>query len=371
VTARGLGRSAPLEADMAVVGAGLPALAAAVELSRRQARVVLIGSDPPGPAARGLGLALLGPGRPYARVAAALGRDEARLVWAAGCESHLRLRDFLESAGRECGYAARGSFLLALDRAQAAELAESEDMLRDDGFPGEFLDHYMLETRFDVSGFPGAYWAAEDAELDAPLLLEALGERARSAGVAFVPGAVRAFVAEAGFVVVETEDAAVRAGAGVVATDGAAGGLLPELQGPLAPAAPGRMRAPVLGTASLPSAARTADGRLAWRFCEAAILLSGTGAAEKPREDQLLAFAQRLPVEVASARRWDETGEVTADGLPLVGRLAGRPVAVACGFGALSAGLAFAASRWVADALLTGTDPTPGALRATRAPASV
>jgi glycine/D-amino acid oxidase-like deaminating enzyme len=372
VTARGLGRRrAPLEADVAVVGAGLPALAAALELSRRQARVVSIGSDPPGQAVRALGLALLGPGRPYARVAAALGRDEARLVWAAGCESHLRLRDFLEAAGRDCGYAARGSFLLALDRAQAAELAESEDMLRDDGFPGEFLDHYMLETRFDLSGFPGAYWAAEDAEIDGQLLLEALGQRARAAGVAFVPGAVRAFVAEAGFVVAETEDGAVRAGVGVVATDGAAAGLLPELQGRLGPAAAGRLHAPVLAGASLPSAARTADGRLAWRLREAAILLSGTGAAEEPREDRLLALAQRLPVEAASARRWDETGEVTADGLPLVGRLPGRPVAVACGFGALSAGLAFAASRWVADALLTGTDPTPGALRAARTPASV
>jgi hypothetical protein len=41
---------------------------------------------------------------------------------------------------------------------------------------------------------------------------------------------------------------------------------------------------------------------------------------------------------------------------------------VACGFGRLSPGLAFAAARWVADALLRGTDPTPDALRATRAP---
>jgi glycine/D-amino acid oxidase-like deaminating enzyme len=54
-----------------------------------------------------------------------------------------------------------------------------------------------------------------------------------------------------------------------------------------------------------------------------------------------------------------------------VGGLPGRPLAVACGFGALSPGFAFAAARWVADALLGGTDPTPEPLRATRAPASV
>ena len=59
---------------------------------------------------------------------------------------------------------------------------------------------------------------------------------------------------------------------------------------------------------------------------------------------------------------------MSADGLPLVGRLPGRPLAVACGFGALCPGLAFAAARWVADALLTGADPTPEPLRATRPP---
>jgi len=334
-------------------------------------RVAVIGAEPTARAARGIGLALLGPARPYARVAAAVGRAEARLVWAAGCENHLRLRDFLQSAGRDCGYAPHGSFLLANDRAQAAELAESEDMLRDDGFPGEFLDHYMLETRFDVSGFPGAYWAAEDAGIDAQLLLETIDGRARAAGVTFVPDAVRALAAEAGSVSVETENGAVRAGAAVVATDGAAASLVPELRPFLRPAAPGRLRATVLGGARLPSAARTADGRFAWRSRESAMLLSETGPAGPDPEDLLLGFAQRVPLDLASALRWEETAEVTTDGLPLVGRLPGRPLAVACGFGALSAGLAFAASRWVADALVTGSDPTPEALRATRRPASV
>ena len=369
MTAAGLGRvGPPLEVDVAVAGAGLPALAAALELSRRRVRVALIGTGPPRQA-RGLGLALLGPGRPYGRIAAALGRDEARLVWAAGCENHLRLRDFLDSVGRDCGYAPRGSFLLALDRAEAAELAESEDMLRDDGFPGEFLDHYMLETRFDLWGFPGAYWAAEDAEVDGQMLLEALDDRVRAAGVALVRGPVRALEAEGGSVAVEAEDADVRAGAAIVATDGVACGIVPELRPLLRPAAPGRLRATVLDGARLPSAVRTVNGRFAWRCSGGAMLLSATGTEHERPEDQLLGFAQRVPLEVASALRWDETTEVTADRLPLVGPLPGRPLAVACGFGALPLGLAFAASRWVADALLGRSDPTPAALRAARAPA--
>jgi glycine/D-amino acid oxidase-like deaminating enzyme len=304
-------------------------------------------------------------------VARALGRSEARLVWAAGCENHLRLRALVDEARRECGYAPRGSFLLATDRAEAAELAESEDMLRDDGFPGEFLDHYMLETRFDLSGFPGAYWTAADAEVDAALLLASLGDRALAAGIAFEPGPVRAVFAETSLVSVETDDGVVRAGAGLVATDGTAGDLLPELRPLLQPAAPARLRTAPLAGAVLPTAVRTADGRIAWQGREDAILLSCVGPSGDPSGDALLAFATRIPVELASARRWDEVGEVSADGLPIVGRLPGRPLAVACGFGALAAGFAFAAARWVADALLTGADPTPGPLRAMRSPASV
>jgi glycine/D-amino acid oxidase-like deaminating enzyme len=356
---------------VAVVGAGVPALAAALELSVRGAEVVVLGSAPAGERSRGLGLALLGPGRPYVRVAHALGRSQARLVWAAGCENHLRLRALLDEGRRGCGYAPRGSFLLAASRLEAGELAESEDMLRDDGFPGEFLDHYMLETCFDLSGFPGGYWAAEDAEIDAALLLGSLGERALAAGIAFEPGPVRALVADATGVSVETEGGAVRAGAGLVATDGPAGDLLPELRPLLQPAAAGRLRGTPLPGAVLPTAVRTADGCFAWQGGESAILLAGTGPAGDRPGDALRAFAARIPVDLATARRWDEAGEAPADGLPLVGRLPGRPLAVACGFGALSLGFAFAAARWVGDALLLGTDPTPEPLRATRTPTSV
>jgi glycine/D-amino acid oxidase-like deaminating enzyme len=356
--------------DVAVAGAGVPALAAALELSRRGSRVALAAADPPGQRARGLGLALLGCGRPYVRVAGALGRSEARLVWAAGCESHLRLRALLDEAGG-CGYAPRGSFLLALDRVEAAELAESEDMLRDDGFPGEFLDHYMLETRFDVSGFPGAYWAAEDAELDEQALREALEARARAAGVAFLEGPVRSVDLAGGAVLVEAEEASARAATAVVATDGGASGLVPELR-PLLGAAPAAgVRAPLAAEARVPSAARTADGRIAWRCIDGAMLLRESGPAREGFGERLLAFARRMPVDAAVPHRWEDAGEVTVDGLPLVGRLPGRPLAVACGFGAFSPGLAFAAARWVADALLKGTDPTPAALRPTRAPVAV
>jgi glycine/D-amino acid oxidase-like deaminating enzyme len=359
--------------DVTVVGSGLPAQVVALELARRRCRVTVIepaeaigGTNEP-PA--GLGLVALGPGRPYEHVVGALGRDQARGVWSAGRENLERLRAFLEEARRDCGYQARGSFLLGADRKEAASLANSEDMLRDDGFAGEFLDHYMLETHFDVSGFAGAYWAADDAELDGAALVAAVNTAARTAGVVFHPVPVRGLDVARSGAVVETDEGPFRAAFAVVATDAVASGLRPELCRGLRPADSARLQFVPEARASLPTAARTADGRLAWQRQAAGITLAATGEAEAPAgEDpggaaRLEAMAARLHATPGSERGWVETTEVSADGLPIVGAVGGQPLAVACGFGPLAASLVFAAGRWVADAMLLGRDPTPEPFR--------
>jgi glycine/D-amino acid oxidase-like deaminating enzyme len=363
------------ETDVVVVGSGLPPLVTAVELAKRGARVTVVRQE--GDAPSPLGLMLLGPGRPYTSVAREISRPAAQIVWAAGCENHLRVKAFVEQAGRPCGFEALGSFLLACDRRQAEELEESEDLLRDDGFPGEFLDHYMLQTRFDISGFPAAYWAAGDAEVDAGALADALVDAARTAGVVFLADPVRSLQPETSSVRVELASKAVRGAAAVVATDGPATVLVPELA-PLVASAPlARVELPPLEGAKLPSAVRTADGRIAWQASGGRYRLAETGPRPSGEGHPLRDFATRLPLAVAPTHRGpatpppevaEEHGEISRDGLPVVGLLPGRPLAVACGFGRLSHGLAFAAARWVGDALLRGTDPTPDALRATRAP---
>jgi len=355
------------EADVAVVGAGLPALLTALELARRGASVVRVGE--PDRAARGLGLALLGPGRPYRTIARAIGRSAAQLVWAAGCENQLRLRAFVEAAARDVGYRAAGSFLLARTRAEAEALEESEDMLRDDGFPGEFLDHYMLETRFDLPGFRGGYWAAGDAEVDAVRLGEALQQAARDAGVVFRDGPVSAVRTEPGGVRLDLEQGSLRVAAAVVACDVSAAELVPEVAPLVARGASARLSLSLLAGAALPSAARTADGQLAWHANGDGFLMAETAPVAAFDSARLLRdLATRLPFDLASATSGEEAAELSLDGLPVVGQLGRRPLAVACGFSGLAPGFAFAAARWLADALLRGTDPTPDALRPTRTP---
>jgi gamma-glutamylputrescine oxidase len=361
-----LRRSRKHDVEIAVVGSGLSALLTAAEFGRRSRGVALLGlrREEMSP---GLGLVALGPGRPYETVARALGRDEARAVWAAGRENVVRLHEFLNQAGQDCGYEARGSFLLATSREEAEAMASSEDLLRDDEFPGEFLDHYMLETHFDVSGFAGAYWAVDGGDLDPTRLAATAVAAAHELGVLLRPLPVRGLEASRSGVMVHTEGGVVRASVAVLATDAAATGLWSDPSPGLVPSAPARLRLTVEEGALLPATARTADGRFAWQIGEHALTLASTGPAVTHGTEEgpggLEAFAGRLPVR--PIHRWAEAGEIASDALPVIGPIGGS-LAVVCGLGPSAASFAFAAARWIADALLTGRDPTPRCLRAGR-----
>jgi glycine/D-amino acid oxidase-like deaminating enzyme len=356
------------EADVAVVGAGAPALLSALELRSRGASVILLADAAAGAPPQGLGLALLGPGRPYRSVANAIGRAAAQLVWGAGCENQLRLKAFAEAANG-IGYRAGGSFLVAETRAQAEALAESEDMLRDDGFPGEFLDHYMLETSFDVTGFRAAYWAAADAELDPAALHDSVARAADAAGVVRRAGKVRAVRDEPRGVRVELEDGLLLVTAVVVASDGQTGELVPEVAPLLRLTDARRLALAQRAGSALPAALRTADGRLACQVRDSRAVVAETREPGLPSADEsLTGLVSRLPLDPASAEEARERTEISLDGFPVVGRLGARPLAVACGFSGLAPGFAFAAARFVTDALLRGADPTPEALRPTRRP---
>jgi glycine/D-amino acid oxidase-like deaminating enzyme len=350
-----------------VVGSGLASAAVALELAHRGRRVVVLGGANEEGATHDLGLVACGPACPYARAVRLVGREGAISLWSAGRENHARIRALVQPTRRDLGYRARGGFLLAQDRAEAESLAESEDLLRDDGFPGEFLDHYMLETRFDVSGFAAAYWAAEDAEVDAALLLRAAAAAAREAGASWSPGSVHEIEIGRSGVRAHTPAGPVRAERAVVASEGLVSAILPEMSQRLrVVAVDGRRFKPVRG-ATLPFGARTANGRFAWQEDAGGVTLVSTGAVADPglgpTLDDLLA---RLHAAPATERSWSEPGERTPDGRPLVGLWPDGPLAVVCGLGPWAASLAFAAARWIADAFTTGVDPTPAPLQAAR-----
>ena len=234
-------------ADVVVLGAGLTGCLAAWELARRGRRPVVLEAATVGSGASALDLGHVptGPRLLYVEAMRRWGRDAAREAWQIQRENHDRLRELLATLGDECGYEPSGGFLVAEDRAEAEALAESEDALREDGFSGEFFDHYMLESRFGVHGFAGAYWCAEDAQLDPRRLVAALAAAAEREGATIREGsAVLAVEPSAAGVAAATEGGRVEAGAAFVALEAATPGLVPFLKGRVTPLPAQWMEAP-------------------------------------------------------------------------------------------------------------------------------
>ncbi|MGP1345842.1 MAG: NAD(P)/FAD-dependent oxidoreductase [Phycisphaerales bacterium] len=144
-----------VEADLAIVGAGIAGLSGALEASRLGQRVVVLerGAGPgAGASGRNAGFLMRGAADNYARAVRELGRERARELWRFTEQNLADLRS--EGLERVPGYAARGSCLLALEADEGEELRESLALLRADGFAGEDL-RVGAEAGDDVARAPG------------------------------------------------------------------------------------------------------------------------------------------------------------------------------------------------------------------------
>jgi hypothetical protein len=167
----------------------------------------------------------------------------------------------------------------------------------------------------------------------------------------------------------DLEQGSLRVAAAVVACRRLAAELVPEVAPLVARGASARLSLSLLAGAALPSAARTADGQLAWHANGDSFLMARRRPSPPSTRRGSSGTSRRASRSTSpSATSGEEAAELSLDGLPVVGQLGRRPLAVACGFSGLAPGFAFAAARWLADALLRGNDPTPDALRPTRAP---
>jgi gamma-glutamylputrescine oxidase len=360
-------------ADVVVLGAGLTGCLAAWELARRGHRPLVLeaGRVGGGASAHDLGHIPTGPRLLYVNAMRRWGRDAAREAWQIQRENHDRLRELLATLGDDCGYQQRGGFLLAEDRAEAQALAESEDALREDGFAGEFLDHYMLESRFNVGGFAGAYWCAEDAELDAQRLVAAVAAAAEREGATIREGSpVQALESAGAGVTVATDVGRVEASAAFVALEAASPGLVPFLKGRVSPLPAQWLDAGKEAAASLPSPARTCGGEVAWRATNGAVRVvryggTVTGRPVDERLDDFVA-AHFAPARVRPGSRGTVLAGKSGDGFPFVGRVPGLNGVVACGYGTFGLGWAVLAVHWAVDVLVSDRDAVPPRFKASR-----
>jgi len=353
------------QTDVVVLGAGLAGCVAAWELAQRGRRVIVLDAEPTGRG--GLpGYLGVGTGVPYGTAVETLGRDAARERWniCAGALEHLR--GLLRTLGSDHGYRAEGGFWLAETRDQAVALADSEDLLREDGFAGEFLDHYLLESRFDVKGFSGAYWAADEATVDSGGLARDLVQQAASRGARFfLESPAAALDLGGGGVVAHVRTGRVEAEWALIADDAVGPRLVPFLAERLRVEAGEAAELSRRTGARLPSPGRTAAG-LAWRDHAAFLEILRPEGARGPGD--LEVFAKTHFPDATGVRRGVRPAVTahTADSLPLVGRIPGLPAVAACGFGWLGEALAPQAATWAADSLLSGRESAPPRLRPDR-----
>ena len=346
------GGSGPV--DVAIVGAGVTGCSSALALARaglavriHEARDVAAGAS-----GRNGGFALWGGAMSYRDARVALGRDAAAEFWRRTEEAIDRIEALAGDAFRRTG-----SLRLAVDDAEADELALDAEALAEDGFAVE----WRATLRPPLRGrFRAALFHPPDGALQPARWVRRLAAAAVSAGAELVTGRPVMSIDE-----LEAEHV-------VIATDGYTQGLVPDLDALVRPT-----RGQVLATEPLPRLLfdcphyarhgydywqQTPDRRLVIGGSRDADLESEFTADEATTavvQRRIEAFAAELvgrPPRVT--HRWAGIFGTTEDRLPLVGPMPGSPgVWSACGYSGHGNVLGFLSGELIAAAITEGADP--------------
>jgi gamma-glutamylputrescine oxidase len=335
--------------DVAIVGGGVTGCSCAFTLARagRSVRLYEAREIASGASGRNGGFALRGGATAYHHAREQLGREAARELW----ELTERALDRLGALAGDA-FRPTGSLRLAASAAEREELVGECAALRKDGFAVEWQDEPEGALR---GHYVGAILHPPDGSLQPVRWVRRLARLAAEAGAEIREHARVASLAD-----LEAEHV-------VIATDGYTRGLLPELDAAVRPT-----RGQVVTTEPLrrslfrrPHYARygydywqqTPDGRLVVGGRrdvdleqEYTAVEATTASIQDALEGLIRTLLGRLP---RLTHRWAGIFATTADRLPLVGPVPGRPgVWVACGYSGHGNVLGFACGELVGEAIL-------------------
>jgi gamma-glutamylputrescine oxidase len=282
----------------------------------------------------------------YAEAVRIFGRHRARDIWSMTMENHVE--EIAAVAGHDIGYRRMGSVVLASGTREAAQLAESAQLMSDDGFACAW-DGSRLTN-------PG------DGEVTPSLLVGAFARQA-PAGSVREGVEVTAIESGNGDVLVQAGVGECRAGCVILATNGYTPNLLPQVA--IQP-----RRAQML--ASQREAARLCEqptyshfGYRYWRQLPTGEMLIGgwrdtafdieVGYDERPTpgiQAHLEAHLRQLGAAGRVTHRWAGTMGFTESGLPLVGPVDGMPNVYLCaGYNGHGMGFAFMSAKQLVASL--------------------
>src|SRR5487761_1459959 len=197
----------PDRADVLVVGGGITGVSLMHHLAKAGIDAVLVERNhlAAGASGRNAGFLLAGVADCYAEAVRIFGRPRTRDIWSMTEENHIQ----------EIGYRRQGSVVLASGAREARQLAESAELMVEDGF-----DCRWDGTRLTKPG---------DGEVTPSLLVAAFARQA-------APGSIRESVAVTaienanGDVLVHAGDDECRAGCVILATNAYTPQLLPQVR---------------------------------------------------------------------------------------------------------------------------------------------
>ena len=193
----------PERADVLVIGGGITGISLMHHLRARGMDGVLVerAHIAAGASGRNAGFLLAGVADSYAQAVLSYGRSRAREIWGMTLVNHAAM---IEAVGRQpVGHRRLGSAILASGKEEAESLAESAQLLNEDGFEASWDGRTLVNPL--------------DGEVDPAAVVGALARQAP-------PGAIRegvnvtAIEARSNEVLVRSDGAECRAGCVILAT---------------------------------------------------------------------------------------------------------------------------------------------------------
>ncbi|MDA8199332.1 MAG: FAD-binding oxidoreductase [Thermaerobacter sp.] len=356
----------PATFDVAVLGAGLTGLAAALAMGNQGLSVLVVdrGRVGDGASGRNGGQVLTGLNPSY-RELRRTGGASARSWWAEGAAAVADVAALVDRHHIACDWHPGGHLAVAASPRRWRRLLADAALLQADGFPLDVLDAGAVADRLGWPGYVGALFDPASATVNPYRLTVGVAQAALDAGAVIVEEtASRIEAARSGTFLVRAGDAAVTVGRVLVATNAFLPRSVPGFAGHVR-----RVDSPMLATAPLPGAfvPRLLAGR------PAVFEESRRTAHFQLTPDGRLVFGSRLPAGTPSSpatlgavlRRllpglegipvdhfWHGPLAITATGLPILGETPRgvRWVGGYSGHGvALAVRLGTAAGRWMSN----------------------
>lgn len=338
----------PPQANVLIVGAGITGVSLLHHLVHRRRSAIVVEREhiAAGASGRNAGFVLAGVAASYAEAVRIFGRTSARDTWALTNENHDAMLDAVR--GQDIGHRRGGSAVFAANKEETQQLAESVQLLREDGFEAIWDGRRLVNPH--------------DGEVNPAALVGAL---AREAPYGSIHEGVDVTAIEPGHaeVLVRSGDHECRAGVVVLATNGYTRQLVGNIA--IEPT-----RGQMLATAQVATSVSDMPtysnfGYRYWRQLDSGVVLVGgwrdtspnteigyddhpTDAIQRHLDAQLEAMGASEPV----THRWAGTMGFTESGLPLVGPVEGMPnVYVCAGYNGHGMGFAFLSAKRLVEML--------------------